>query len=70
MRRWEWQLGGRESAVPERALLVACGVRQRQGFKVEGVAQREPGWPPLAKGLSELARVALWLAPRLRVELL
>ena len=41
-----------------------------RGFRVAGVARREPGWPALAQGLAELARAALWLASRLRVELL
>ena len=63
-------MGGRELDVPEGALLVARGVRQRRGFGVEGVARRDLGWPAMAQSLSELAWVALWLAPRLWVELL
>ena len=62
--------GGAEEDAPEGALLVACGVRQGQGFRVEGEAQSDPGWPALVQCLAELARVALWLAPRLRVDLL
>ena len=57
------------AGVLEGALLVTCGVRQRPGFRVEGVVRRDPEWPALAQSLSELARVALWLAPWVRVEL-
>ena len=53
-----------------RGLLVASGVRQGRGFRVEGGARSDPGWPALARCLAELARVALWLAPRLKVDLL
>ena len=35
---------------------------------MEGEARSDPGWPALARCLAELARVALWLAPRLRVD--
>ena len=68
VRRWEWRLGGEDG--PAGGLLVASGVRQGRGFRVEGEARSDPGWPALARCLAELARVALWLAPRLRVDLL
>ena len=61
--------GGGED-VPAGALLVASGVRQGRGFRVEGEARSDPGWPALARCMAELARVALWLAPKLRVDLL
>ena len=56
--------------VPAGGLLVASGVQQGQGFRVEGEARSDPGWPALARCLAELARVALWLAPRLGVDVL
>ena len=62
--------GGREEDAPEGVLLVAYGVCQGQDFRVEGEAQSDPRWPALVQCLAELARVALWLAPRLRVDLL
>ena len=68
VRRWEWRLGGEDG--PAGGLLVASGVRQGRGFRVEGEARSDPRWPALARCLAELARVALWLAPRLRVDLL
>ena len=70
VRRWEWQLGGREEDVPAGALFVASRVRQGRGFRVEGKARSDPGWPALVRCLAELARVAMWLAPRTRVDLL
>ena len=68
VRRWEWRLGGEDG--PAGGLLVASGVRQGWGFRVEGEARSDLGWPALARCLAELARVALWLVPRLRVNLL
>ena len=63
-------MGGAGFGRPGGVLLVACGVRQRQGFSVEVEVRRDSGWPALAQSLCELALVALWLALRLRVELL
>ena len=68
VRRSEWRLGGEDG--PAGGLLVASGVRQGRGFRVEGEARSDPVWRALARCLAELARVALWLAPRLRVDLL
>ena len=62
-----WGGGGED--VPAGALLVASGLRQGRGFRVEGEARSDPGWPALVRCLAELARVALWLAPKLRVGL-
>ena len=62
--------GAGEEDVPVGALLVASRVRQGRGFRLEGEAQSDPGWPALVRCLAELARVALWLAPMLRVHLL
>ena len=56
--------------MPAGALLVASGVRQGQRFRVEGEARSDPGWPAVARCLAELSRVALWLAPKLIVDLL
>ena len=69
MRRWAWLPGGLGLDIPEGALLFAGGVHQKPGFQVEGGPRRDLEWPVLAQCLSELARVALWLAPRVRVEL-
>ena len=41
VRRWEWRLGGEDR--PAGGLLVASGVRQGQGFQVEGEARSNPG---------------------------
>ena len=62
--------GGGQRTRRREALLVASGVRQGRGFRVEGEARSDPGWPALARCLAELARVALWLAPKLKVDLL
>ena len=62
--------GGGGEDVAAVALLVASGVRQGRGFRVEGEARSDPSWPVLVQCLAEVARVALWLAPRLRVDLL
>ena len=56
--------------MPAGGLLVASGVRQGRGFRVEGEARSDHGWPALVWCLAELARVALWRAPKLRVDLL
>ena len=69
MRRWKWLLGDPGLAILQGVLLVVCGVRQNPGIQVEGETRRDPEWPALAQCLSELARVALWLAPRVWVEL-
>ena len=36
---------------------------------MKGEARSDPGWPVLVGCLVKLAQVALWLAPRLRVDL-
>ena len=63
-----WGGGGEDT--PAGALLVASGVRQGRGFRVEGEARSDPGWPALVRCPAERAQVALWLAPTLRVDLL
>ena len=56
--------------MPAGALLVASGVGQGRGFRSEGEAQSDPGWPALARCMAELAWLAFWLAFKLRVDLL
>ena len=53
--------------VLEGALMIVQGVRRKQGFRPEGEARREGGWPALAQCMVELVRVALWMAPRVKV---
>ena len=55
--------------MPAGALLVASGVCQGRGLRVQGEARSDPSWPALVRCLAELARVALWLAPKLGVDL-
>ena len=51
-------------------MLITCCVPQGQGFRVEREARSEPHRPALVHCVAEFAWGALWLAPRLRVNLL
>ena len=46
---------------------AACVRRRASGWG--GGGGSDPGWPALVQCLAELARVVLWMAPRLRVDL-